>query len=54
MEFEDGEPQYVPRLPGEEITAWLERMAIKNGFMAPTKKAPLARLPYREPGEDDE
>lgn len=39
-----------PRQPGEASTDWFDRLLAKSE----TKALPEVRLPYREPGIDDE
>lgn len=47
------EPEVPARLPGEALYAYLERIAVGQGWMAPLRKAkPVER--ERVPGEDDE
>jgi hypothetical protein len=54
MEFEDGGiVEFVPRLPGESVTDWMERIARESGYEPrATKPSGPARLPYKEPDDD--
>jgi hypothetical protein len=50
------DPAVPPRLPGEAFFAYVERIAVAQGWMQPIRgKGPRREVgPGRIPGEDDE
>lgn len=44
----------LPRKPGEALLVWLERIRVAVENMPEHGGASAVRLPYREPGDDDE